>query len=129
MVGTFSVGYGAHRAMRDSRELAARKRRAAVGTVVMAAGVLTFAGVVPWLLTRWRVREPVLGGSPARVLGALLVGTGAVVLTRSFVRFVTEGAAAVAGQALWLRQPKLPLYPLAAALPVAGFVRWYEEPA
>ncbi len=61
------------------------------GTVLMAVGPATVAGVVPWLLTRWRVRDPVPGGTPARVVGALLVGSGVVVLTQSFVRFVTEG--------------------------------------
>jgi protein-S-isoprenylcysteine O-methyltransferase Ste14 len=124
----------------------------------MAVGPSTLVGVVPWLLTRWEVRHPVPGGMPARVLGALLVGSGAVVLTHCFVRFVTEGvgtpapiappqnlvvgglyrhvrnpmylamAAAVAGQALLLGQPKLLLYPVIAAVPVASFVRLYEEP-
>jgi protein-S-isoprenylcysteine O-methyltransferase Ste14 len=36
-------------------------------------------------------------------------------------------AAAVAGQALLLGQPKLLLYPVTAAVPVASFVRFYEE--
>jgi hypothetical protein len=57
----------------------------------MAVGPSTLVGVVPCLLTRWEVRHPVPGGMPARVLGALLVGSGAVVLTHCFVRFVTEG--------------------------------------
>ena len=81
-----------------------------------------------------------------------------MVLTQCFVRFVTEGvgtpapiappenlvvgglyrhvrnpmylamAAAVAGQALLLGQPKLLLYPVIAAVPVASFVRFSEEP-
>jgi protein-S-isoprenylcysteine O-methyltransferase Ste14 len=144
--------------MTNSRALAARKRRAAVGTVLMAAGPATVAGVVPWLLTRWRVRDPVPGGIPARVVGAFLVGSGVVVLTQSFVRFVTEGlgtpapvappqnlvvgglyrhvrnpmylamAVAVAGQALVLGRPKLLLYPAIAAAPIASFVRLHEEP-
>jgi protein-S-isoprenylcysteine O-methyltransferase Ste14 len=146
-------------AMADSHDLAARKRRAAVGTAVMAVGPSTVAGVVPWLLTRWEVRHPVPGGMPARMLGGLLVASGAVVLAHSFVRFVAEGvgtpapiappenlvvgglyrhvrnpmylamAAAVAGQALLLGQPKLLLYPVIAAVPVASFVRFSEEPA
>jgi protein-S-isoprenylcysteine O-methyltransferase Ste14 len=37
-------------------------------------------------------------------------------------------AAAVAGRACVLGQPKLLLYPVIAALPVASFVRFYEEP-
>ncbi|WP_051232249.1 methyltransferase family protein [Pseudonocardia asaccharolytica] len=124
----------------------------------MAVGPSVFAGVIPWLLTRWRVRRPVPGGTPARALGALLVGGGAVVLASSFVRFVTEGVgtpapmappeklvvggiyrhvrhpmyvamgAAVAGQALLLGRPRLLLYPVIAAVPVATFVRLHEEP-
>jgi len=92
------------------------------------------------------------------VLGALLIGSGAVVSAHCFVRFVTEGvgtpvpmappenlvvgrlyrhvrnpmylamAAAVARQALLLGQPKLLLFPVIAAVPVASFVRFYEEP-
>ena len=57
----------------------------------MVAGPSTVAGVVPWLLTRWEVRHPVPGGMTARVLGALLVGGGAAVLT------------GVVMSALWLR--------------------------
>src|SRR5215218_11336433 len=45
--------------MPDSHDLAMRKRRAAVGTAVMAVGPSTAVGVVPWLLTRWQVRHPV----------------------------------------------------------------------
>jgi hypothetical protein len=122
--------------MARSPDLAARKRRAAIGTILMTAGPSTFAGVVPWLLTRWRMRRPVPGGTPAQVLGALLIGGGTVVLGSSYIRFVTEGvgtpapvappenlvvggfyryvrnpmylamAAAVTGQALLLGQPK-----------------------
>jgi len=55
--------------------LATRKRRATVGTAVMAVGPCTVVGVDPWLLTRWEIRHPVPGGMSARVLGALLVGS------------------------------------------------------
>ncbi|WP_219413062.1 methyltransferase family protein [Pseudonocardia nigra] len=124
----------------------------------MAVGPSIFAGVIPWLLTRWQVRRPVPGGWPARLAGAVLVGSGTAVIGHSFVRFVTEGlgtpapiappehlvvggvyrhvrnpmylamAAAVAGQALLLGRPKLLLYPAAMAVPVATFVRLWEEP-
>jgi protein-S-isoprenylcysteine O-methyltransferase Ste14 len=87
-----------------------------------------------------------------------MVGSGVVVLASSYVRFVTEGVGtpapiappenlvvggfyrhvrnpmyvamgtAVAGQALLFGQPKLLLYPAIAAVPVAAFVRLYEEP-
>jgi protein-S-isoprenylcysteine O-methyltransferase Ste14 len=98
------------------------------------------------------------GGRPIRALGALLLGSGGLMISHSFVRFVTEGVGtpapfappehlvvggiyrhvrnpmylamglAVAGQALLLGQPKLLLYPAIAAVPVNAFVRRREEP-
>ncbi|MGH4022946.1 MAG: methyltransferase family protein [Pseudonocardiaceae bacterium] len=144
--------------MTSSADVVARKRRAAVGTAFMAAGPAVVAGVVPWLLTRWKVRRPVPGGAPARAAGAVLVGSAAVALTHSFVRFVVEGLgtpapmaptehlvvgglyrhvrnpmyvaleSAIVGQALLLGQPKLLIYGAAGAIPVVTFVRCYEEP-
>jgi protein-S-isoprenylcysteine O-methyltransferase Ste14 len=94
-----------------------------------------------------------------RVLGALLLVAGVIVLIQAFVRFVVEGLgtpapiaapeclvvgglyryfrnpmyvailAAIVGQALLLGQLGLLLYPAAFWLFAAAFVRWYEEPA
>jgi protein-S-isoprenylcysteine O-methyltransferase Ste14 len=135
-----------------------KRRRAAVGTALMATGPSVVVGVVPWLLTRWRVRRPVPGGTPARVVGVVLIASGVAVIAHSYVRFVTEGLGtpapvapperlvvggiyryvrnpiylamglAVVGQALLLGRPKLLLYPAIAAGPVATFVRLHEEP-
>jgi len=116
------------------------------------------AGVIPWRLTRWKVRQPVPGGVGVRALGAVLIAGGAVGMTHSFVRFVVEGLgtpllvappqrlvvggvyrhvrnpmylageAAILGQAMLLGQPVLLLYGASAAVPVVAFVRYYEEP-
>jgi protein-S-isoprenylcysteine O-methyltransferase Ste14 len=94
-----------------------------------------------------------------RILGALLVGVGVVVLVQAFARFVVEGvgtpapvapterlvvgglyryvrnpmylavAAIILGQAALLGRPVLLLYAAAFGAAVAAFVRWYEEPA
>ncbi|MBO1266641.1 methyltransferase family protein [Arthrobacter cavernae] len=134
-------------------------RRAAIGTALFSAGPLTVVGLGPWLLTRWKVQEPVPGGAPAQLAGTLLVVAGASVVSNSFVRFALEGigtpapfappkrlvvgglyrfvrnpmylamGAAVVGQGLILGQPKLLRAAALAAIPIAAFVRFYEEPA
>ena len=136
-----------------------RKSTAAVGSAVfflLAPGVV--AGLIPWWLTRWQVREPVPYWAPVRVLGGILLLAGLIALVRAFVRFVVEGLgtpapvaaperlvvggvyryvrnpmyvavlAAIVGQALLLGRLGLLLYAGAAWLTVAVFVRWYEEP-
>jgi hypothetical protein len=66
------------RAVRDPAEFASRRRRAAIGSALfMAVGPGTVAGLVPFLLTRWRAQRPLPGGMPARAAGAVLVGVGA----------------------------------------------------
>jgi protein-S-isoprenylcysteine O-methyltransferase Ste14 len=130
-----------------------------VGSLVfllLVPGVV--AGLVPWLLTGWRVREPWLHWMPLRVAGWILLAAGVFVLLQAFVRFVVEGlgtpapvapterlvvgglyryvrnpmylavAAIILGQALLLGQPILLLYAGAFAVAVAAFVRWHEEP-
>ena len=136
-----------------------RKSTAAVGSAVfflLAPGVV--AGLIPWWLTRWQVREPVPYWAPERVLGGILLLAGLIALVRAFVRFVVEGLgtpapvaaperlvvggvyryvrnpmyvavlAAIVGQALLLGRLDLLLYAGVAWLTVAAFVRWYEEP-
>jgi protein-S-isoprenylcysteine O-methyltransferase Ste14 len=136
-----------------------RKARAAAGTLVflaLAPGVV--AGLVPWWLTRWQVREPLPYWLPLRVAGLVLVAAGVAVLLEAFARFVVEGlgtpvplaptehlvvgglyryvrnpmylavGATIVGQALLLGRPVLLLYAAAFALAVVAFVRWYEEP-
>jgi protein-S-isoprenylcysteine O-methyltransferase Ste14 len=134
-----------------------RRALAAAGSAVffvLAPGVM--AGLIPWALTGWDARHtwPVL-----RVLGAVLIAAGVVVLVQAFVRFVVEGmgtpapvaptehlvvgglyrhvrnpmymavTAIIAGQALVLGRPALLLYAAAFVAVTSAFARWYEEPA
>jgi protein-S-isoprenylcysteine O-methyltransferase Ste14 len=136
-----------------------RTVRAAVGSLVflvVAPGVA--AGVVPWLLTRWRVREPLQHWLPLRVVGAILLAGGIVVLLQAFVRFAFEGlgtpapiapterlvvrglyrhvrnpmylavTAMIVGQALVLGRLILLPYALLFVVAAVSFVHWYEEP-
>ena len=138
------------------------KRRSAVaaGTAAffaVAPGVV--AGLVPWSLTRWRVRGTLAQLAPVRVAGLILLVLGTIVLVQAFARFVVEGngtpapvapterlvigglyryvrnpmylavVAVITGQALLLWQPALLVYAVLVWLAVASFVRWYEEPA
>lgn len=137
-----------------------RKSTAAVGSAVFfLVGPGIVVGVVPWLLTGWRAREPAPYWAPVSVLGAALLVTGLVVLLQAFVRFAVEGLgtpapiaapnrlviggtyryvrnpmyvgllAAVIGQALLLGQLRLLLYAAVIWLVAAVFVLAYEEPA
>lgn len=137
-----------------------RRSAAVAGSVVFfvaAPGVV--AGLVPWLLTGWRVRAPLPYWAPVRVLGAVLAAAGLAALVHAFAEFVNRGrgtpapvaapdrlvvtgtyryvrnpmyvavVAIIVGQALLLGQPVLLLYALAGWAVPAAFVRWYEEPA
>jgi protein-S-isoprenylcysteine O-methyltransferase Ste14 len=116
------------------------------------------AGVVPWWLTRWEMREPLGYWTLLRLLGIAVLVAGAVVLMHSFVRFVVEGVgtpapaaptehlvvgglyrfvrnpmyiavvAAIIGQGLLLWQPVLFVYAFGLSVVFACFVHWYEEP-
>ncbi len=136
-----------------------RRTTAAVGSAVfffLAPGVVV--GLIPWLLTRWQARTPLPYWAPVRVLGAILLVAGLIVLVQAFVRFVVEGfgtpapvaapgrlvvggvyryvrnpmyvavLATIVGQALLLGRLGLLLYAAAAWLAAAAFVRFYEEP-
>jgi protein-S-isoprenylcysteine O-methyltransferase Ste14 len=136
-----------------------RKPMAAAGSALfflLAPGVV--AGLVPWLLTRWQVREPLFDGAVSRVVGVLLVVIGCTVLVSAFVRFVVEGGGTPApvaptkrlvvgglyryvrnpmyvavitiifGQALALGQRHLVTYGIVVWLTFAFFVQVYEEP-
>jgi protein-S-isoprenylcysteine O-methyltransferase Ste14 len=135
------------------------RARAAFGSLVflvVAPGVV--AGLIPWWLTAWHVREPFPYWLALRVGGAILLSTGVFVLLQAFVRFVVEGlgtpapvapterlvvgglyryvrnpmylavAAIILGQAFVLGRPILLLYGAAFTVVVAAFVHWYEEP-
>jgi protein-S-isoprenylcysteine O-methyltransferase Ste14 len=136
-----------------------RTVRAVVGSLVflvVAPGIA--AGVIPWLLTRWRVREPLAYWLPLRVIGAILLAGGIVVLLEAFARFAFEGlgtpapiapterlvvrglyrhvrnpmylavTATIVGQALVLGRLILLPYALVFVVAAVSFVHWYEEP-
>jgi protein-S-isoprenylcysteine O-methyltransferase Ste14 len=135
-----------------------RRPTAAAGSALffaVAPGVV--AGVIPWLLTGFDARAT--WSPPLRVLGALVVVVGAVILVSAFVRFVVEGigtpapvaptenlvvgglyrhvrnpmyvavTATIVGEALLLGQPVLLAYAAVAWAAMAAFARVHEEPA
>lgn len=135
------------------------RRRAAWGSAAfLVVGPGTVTGLVPWLLTRWRAREPVPGGRPAQLLGAAMILLGGAVLTRSFAHFVVQGIGTpvpaapptklvvtgiyrhvrnpmyvamqsmIIGQALLLGRPRLYGWAAIAAVPPALYVPLREEP-
>lgn len=57
--------------------------------LVIAPG--TVAVWVPWTICRWQLRPPLLGFSPFRALGVLLIVAGLPVLLDSFARFAIQG--------------------------------------
>jgi protein-S-isoprenylcysteine O-methyltransferase Ste14 len=133
-----------------------RRPTAAAGSALFfVVAPCVVAGLVPWLLTRWR---SVSWWVPVRVAGAVLLAAGAAALVQSFVRFVVEGrgtpaplapterlvvgglyryvrnpmyvalVAAIAGQALLLGRVVLLAYAAIVWATCALFVRVYEEP-
>jgi protein-S-isoprenylcysteine O-methyltransferase Ste14 len=137
-----------------------RRSAAAAGSTVffvVAPGIV--AGLVPWLISGWDVRWARSAlAIIAMAMGAALVVVAVVVLTRAFVRFVTEGSGTpapvapterlvIGGEYRFVRNPmyvavigavlgqamifgSLPLLVYAAIVwaVMAAFVRWYEEP-
>ncbi|MGH3738636.1 MAG: methyltransferase family protein [Micromonosporaceae bacterium] len=141
-----------------------RRPAAVLGSVVwfvLAPGVV--AGLVPWWLTGWRFAPAPLGplgplGLGLRVVGAVLIAAGVVVLIGAFARFVVEGLgtpapvappgrlvvgglyryvrnpmylavlATLVGQALLLWAPVLLGYAAVVTLVELFFVYGYEEP-
>ena len=136
-----------------------RRPTAAMGSAVfflLAPGVVV--GLIPWLLTHWKAREPLPYWAPMRVLGGILLVAGLIALVQAFVRFVVEGfgtpapvaaperlvvggayryvrnpmyvavLAAIVGQSLLLGRLGLLLYAGVTWVAVAAFVRFYEEP-
>jgi protein-S-isoprenylcysteine O-methyltransferase Ste14 len=135
------------------------RAKAAAGSLlflIVAPGVV--AGLVPWWITGWDIREPLPNWIFVRVAGGLVLVAGVAVLVQAFARFVVEGAgtpapvapterlvvgghyryvrnpmylavaATIVGQALVLGQLALLLYAGAFVAVVAAFVYGYEEP-
>ncbi len=135
------------------------RMKAAVGSLVFfAVAPCVVGGLVPYWLTGWQVQTPLPFWAPVRILGAILVAMGLIVIVSAFARFVTEGIGtpapvapprqlvigglyrhvrnpmyvalliAVIGQALLLGQPALLVYAAVVFATVFSFVRLYEEP-
>ena len=134
-----------------------RRWKAAAGSAVFfLVAPVVVAGLIPWWLTHWQVRQE---WPPAvRIAGLVLVVVGAVVLVQAFARFVVEGLgtpapiaptqhlvvgglyrhvrnpmylavlAVILGQAIWFGDPVVIGYAAVIWLAVAGFVLGYEEP-
>lgn len=89
----------------------------ALGTLlflaVLPAAVLVY---VPWALTGWEMRPPLLGWTPLRWLGGALIVGGLPVFADFVVRFVREG-----------RGTPAPVAP-PRRLVVRGAFRWSRNP-
>lgn len=136
-----------------------RRPSAALGSAAFfLAAPCVVAGVVPWLLSRWRLGHHAAAWLPVRLLGAAVILVGTALLVQCFARFVTEGrgtpapvarteqlvmggayryvrnpmyvavVAIIFGQVLLFLSAPVLSYALAAWAAMASFVRWYEEP-
>jgi protein-S-isoprenylcysteine O-methyltransferase Ste14 len=131
---------------------------AAGSSLFFALAPGTMAGLVPWLITRWRFESPLAGWLPVRWLGGLVLVASAGFVVHAFVRFAVDGlgtpapvaptrhlvvsgiyrhvrnpmyaavTGAVIGQALLFGQLSLLAYAAAFLGVTAAFVHWYEEP-
>ncbi len=133
--------------------------RAVLGTILF---VLLVPGTVvvglPWLLSGWAVRPPLLGLPATRWLGALLVVASLPLFVDFLWRFVSEGhgtpapvapprhlvvhggyrwtrnpgyvavVSLILGQGLWLGSAAVVVYAAVVAVAFHGFVVLYEEP-
>jgi protein-S-isoprenylcysteine O-methyltransferase Ste14 len=136
-----------------------RRAAAAGSSLFFALAPGTMVGLLPWLITRWRVETPVEPWQPARWLGALVLLTSAAFVVHAFLRFAVDGlgtpapvapteqlvvtgvyrhvrnpmylavTGVILGQALLLGQLSLVLYAAAFLVVTMAFARWYEEPA
>jgi protein-S-isoprenylcysteine O-methyltransferase Ste14 len=136
-----------------------RKSRAALGSAaffVVAPG--TVVGLIPWLITRWELHQPLPYWIVAQVVGVGLICVGLVPPVSAFVEFVKAGGTpmpiaptqrlvvsgfnryirnpmyfglvlVILGQALLFASVGLLIYAAIAWVVPAAFVRWYEEPA
>jgi protein-S-isoprenylcysteine O-methyltransferase Ste14 len=133
-----------------------RRGLAALGSLLfllVAPGCV--AGLIPWLLTGWRMESAPLA---VRIAGGALIVLGLAFLLHAFARFVVEGlgtpapvapterlviggvyrhvrnpmylavGATIVGQALLLGRFGLLAYAAAFGVTVFSFVRLYEEP-
>ncbi|WP_017624658.1 methyltransferase family protein [Nocardiopsis chromatogenes] len=133
------------------------KAAAAGSTLFFIAAPGTVVGVIPWLITRWRLPETSAAWIPAQAVGVILICVGLAVLVHAFVEFtrargvpipaaptehlVVDGfnrfvrnpmyvaiVGALIGQALLFASVGVLVYTAVAWAIAATFVRFYEEP-
>ena len=135
-----------------------RKTQAAIGSAAFfVAAPGTFAGLVPWLMTRWEMHEPLPYWAVAQAVGVLLICVGLIPPVHAFVEFSRAGGTpaptapterlvvtgfnrhlrnpmyfgllvVIVGQALLFGQLSLLWYAALFWVVTAAFVQWYEEP-
>lgn len=135
-----------------------QRSQAAVGSAVffvVAPG--TVVGLIPWLMTDWKLNEPVRYWVVAQVIGVALICVGLIPPVHAFVEFTRAGGTpapvaptehlvvsgfnryirnpmyaglltVLVGQALLFGSLSLLLYAAAFWAITAMFVHWYEEP-
>jgi hypothetical protein len=65
---------------------------ASLGSIVFFfVAPVVVAGVIPWWITRWRMEPSFLDAAAFKIIGAILVAFGLVVVADSFARFALEG--------------------------------------
>lgn len=135
-----------------------KQRSAVVSAAFFVVGPGSVVGLIPWLITRWRLRRPLPGWVAARAVGAVLVAAGLVPVASAFAEFVKARGTpipiaptqrlvvsgfnrhvrnpmyagmllSVLGQALLFGNVRLLAYAAAVWAFPAAFVRCYEEPA
>lgn len=82
--------------------------------LVLAPGVV--AGLIPFLLSQWRLRPALLGVQPLRAVGVVLLLCGGIGLLDSFARFALQGLGTPA-----------PVYPT-RHLVISGLYRYARNP-
>lgn len=76
----------------------------------------TVAGLAPWWISRWQMLPPLSGFFPFRIMGAVLIAAGLLVLLDSFARFALKGLGTPA-----------PVFPT-RHLVVTGLYRYVRNP-
>ena len=134
-----------------------KSKSAVVSAGFFVVGPGTAAGLIPWLITRWRFRRPMPGWVAARAVGAILVAAGLVPAASAFAEYVKASGTPlpiapterlvvsgfnryvrnpiyvglllmILGQALLFGNFRLLGYAAAVWAMPAAFVHWYEEP-
>src|ERR1700722_6496001 len=74
--------------MRPNVRRASAVAGSALFLVLAPGGVMV---LVPWLICRWRIQPPLLGFTPFRIAGVVLIVLGSSGMLDSFARFALQG--------------------------------------